>query len=266
MPSKIEFVQNELKKRNLYAGVVDGILNDGTKAALDGLPLKFAVIKAEWSHTRKAYALIQAVCLEAGSDPYGIDGFWGTNTETAYNNYLYFLEHGTAPVPWRPEDIPDVNPNKWPKQYTPEFDAFYGPKGTNQVRVQLPYSMKLNWQKRTTINSFFCHAKVHDSLARVFTKVLDHYGLEEIQRLRLDIFGGCYNDRPVRGGTKPSMHSWAIAIDFDPDNNALEWGRDKATFARPEYNKWWECWEEEGWVSLGRLRNFDWMHVQAAKI
>ena len=42
--------------------------------------------------------------------------------------------------------------------------------------------------------------------------------------------------------------------------------RDKATFAKPEYERWWQCWEEEGWLSLGRTRNFDWMHVQAAKL
>lgn len=28
----------------------------------------------------------------------------------------------------------------------------------------------------------------------------------------------------------------------------------------------WKCWEEEGWVSLGRQRNYDRMHVQAAKL
>ena len=37
-------------------------------------------------------------------------------------------------------------------------------------------------------------------------------------------------------------------------------------FARPEYNMWWKLWEEEGWVSLERQRNFDWMHVQAARL
>ncbi len=62
------------------------------------------------------------------------------------------------------------------------------------------------------------------------------------------------------------MHSWGIAVDYDPERNLVKWGRDRATFAKSEYDTWWKLWEEEGWVSLGRTRNFDWMHVQAAKL
>ena len=100
----------------------------------------------------------------------------------------------------------------------------------------------------------------------VLTKVLELYGIEEIQRLGLDVWSGCVNVRKMRGGTEWSMHSWGIAVDYDDTNNQLKWGRDKARFARPEYDKWWQCWEKEGWESLGRKKNYDWMHVQAAKI
>jgi len=62
------------------------------------------------------------------------------------------------------------------------------------------------------------------------------------------------------------MHSWGIAVDYDPVKNKLKWGRDKASLPKGEYDMWWKFWEEEGWVSLGRQRNFDWMHVQAAKL
>ena len=266
MPSRIGFVQSEMAKRNLYSGNVDGQYNHETVVTLEALPSKYLDIRPEWSLQRKAYAFLQIVCLEGGFDPYGIDGQWGPNTENAYNNYLHYLEANQPPEPWRPEEIIDVNPNNWPEQYTPEFDAFYGPRGSGLIRLQLPYTMRLAWDTGTQVNSFFCHGKVHDSLFRVLSKVRDHYGEDEIRRLRLDLYGGCYNERPIRGGTKWSMHSWGIAVDFDPARNKLEWGRDKAAFASAEYKKWWEFWEEEGWVSLGRQRNFDWMHVQAAKI
>jgi hypothetical protein len=96
--------------------------------------------------------------------------------------------------------------------------------------------------------------------------VLQHYGPDKVRQLGLDLFGGCLNVRKMRGGSAWSMHSWGIAFDFDPDRNQLKWGRDRAVFARPEYQKWWELWEEEGAVSLGRARNFDWMHVQFASL
>lgn len=266
MKSRIEFAQQELTRHNLYHDVIDGRLNIPTVIALNALPLTYSQIKPEWEPMRKIYAFIQAACLEAGFDPHGIDGRWGPNTENAYNNYRSFLDNGKPPAPWRPEDIVQVNPNKWPAQYTPEFDVFYGPKGTSLVKAQLPYPMKLAWDPSVTVNSFSCHAKVKDSLLLVLSNVLNHYGLDEIKHLRLDLFGGCYSERQIRGGSRWSMHSWGIAVDFDPAHNKLEWGRDKAAFSGTEYAKWWEFWESEGWISLGRQRNFDWMHVQAAKL
>lgn len=260
--SIIQFAQTELKAKGLYNGDPDGDIGEGTIRAVNRVP----GLDPAWTTTMKLTGFIQLLCLENGFDPYGVDGKWGHNTEYAYNQLVFLRQNGRAPDPWRPEDRTPVNPNHWPVQYTPEFDAFYGPKGTNQARIDLPYPHRIAWDPGKTILSFSCHAKVHDSLKRVLTKVVEHYGIEEIKRLKLDYWGGCYNERPIRGGTRWSMHSWAIAIDYDPERNRLDWGRDRATFARPEYDKWWEFWEEEGWVSLGRDRNYDWMHVQAAKI
>ena len=70
----------------------------------------------------------------------------------------------------------------------------------------------------------------------------------------------------MRGGSAWSVHTWGAALDFDPENNQLRWNRSRARFARPEYERWWRFWEEEGFVSLGRARDFDWMHVQAANL
>jgi hypothetical protein len=126
--------------------------------------------------------------------------------------------------------------------------------------------MRIAWNLRQKVNSTLCHEQVADSAARVFNRVLDHYGEVKIVDLHLDLFGGCYNKRPIRGGSRWSLHSWGIAFDFDPSRNRLRWGRDRAAFAKPEYKAWWQIWEEEGWLSLGRERNFDWMHVQTAKL
>jgi hypothetical protein len=62
------------------------------------------------------------------------------------------------------------------------------------------------------------------------------------------------------------MHAWGIAIDFDAANNGLKWNHTRASLAHPDCIPFWEIWESVGWLSLGRAKDFDWMHVQAAKL
>jgi hypothetical protein len=62
------------------------------------------------------------------------------------------------------------------------------------------------------------------------------------------------------------MHAYGVAIDFDSEHNQMRWGSDRARFAKSDYDAWWGYWEEAGWVSLGRERNYDWMHVQATRL
>jgi hypothetical protein len=262
MKNRIRITQEALKNKGLYQGDIDGIAGEGTQNALN----QISGLDPLWNLTRKINGFIQLLCLENGINPGEIDGYWGQQTESAFTQYLYLKEHGQLPESWRPEEREPVNPNNWPTQYSAEFDAFYGARGSNLVKLQLPYPHRLAWDTATIVHSFSCHLKVRDSMLKVLTNVLNYYGPDKIRELRLDLWGGCYNERPLRGGTKWSMHSWGIAVDYDPSRNKLDWGRDKASFARPEYDKWWQFWEEEGWVSLGRDRNFDWMHVQAAKL
>lgn len=155
----------------------------------------------------------------------------------------------------------------WPKDThdQKELFEFFGEPGENQKRLVLPYEMKCHWNLEAIIKSFPCHEKVHDSLGRIFQRIYEEYGLEEIKRLRLDIWSGCLNVRPKRGGNTYSLHAWGAAIDFDKPNNELRWGSNRAMLARPEYDQFWKAFEDEEWLSLGRLKNYDWMHVQAAR-
>lgn len=132
------------------------------------------------------------------------------------------------------------------------------------VTLKLPYPMFLNWATGTKITSFQCHKLVHDRLKAVFTDILAHYGLAEIQRLQLDDYGGCFNYRPMRGGTALSRHSWGIAIDIDPDRNLLRETAKTARFARPEYKPMIDIFYKHGFLSLGREKNYDWMHFETA--
>ena len=156
--------------------------------------------------------------------------------------------------------------NNWPKQDYASMVKFYGNVGENQTTLILPYEMYLAWEPETKVHKISCHEKVHDSLKRIFEKTLNHYGIEKIKELKLDSFGGCLNVRKMRGGSSWSIHSWGAAVDLDPDRNQLKWGRDKAEFAKPEYDAFWEIVEGEGWTSLLRARNYDAMHFQAANL
>jgi hypothetical protein len=143
---------------------------------------------------------------------------------------------------------------------------FYGPVGENQTKLEVPYKLKLAWAPSTTLTKITCHEKVAKSLYSIFENTLKTYGEKEISKLRLDLFGGCLNVRKMRGGSSWSIHSWGAAVDFDPDNNQLKWTKDKASFAKKEYDNFWKIVEKEGWVSLGRERNYDWMHIQSARL
>ncbi len=151
----------------------------------------------------------------------------------------------------------------WPRQR--ECAAFYGTPGTGHKMLDLPYPMRIAWDPHVTIKRITIHKKCADSAKRVLQKVKEHYGMEKIGDLGLDLFGGCYNNRPMRGGRSLSMHAYACAIDFDPARNLLRWDHTRARLARRDAVRFWELWEDEGWVSVGRARDFDWMHVQAAR-
>lgn len=153
----------------------------------------------------------------------------------------------------------------WPTEA--ECPKFYGTKGENQTQIALPYPMVLDWDKSATVRKITCHERVADSLRRIFQKTLDNYGLERIHALALDQFGGCLNVRLKRGSkTSWSIHSWGCAVDIDPDRNQLRWGRDRAELAKPAYETFWKIVESEGAVSLGRVKNYDWMHFQFARL
>ncbi|MCP4744839.1 MAG: M15 family peptidase [Desulfobacteraceae bacterium] len=261
--SVIKFIQAQLNARGLDAGTADGIIGPKTLAALN----KVEAIPSDWSETRKAVGFVQLLAIENDIDPGKLDGYWGPQTQFTYESLVSLLIEGKEAELWRPEDLPDENPNNWPSQKQEEnIIRFYGEIAKNQTNIDLPYPHTLAWEKSTTISRFLCHERVHDSLLRVLIRVLDHYGMHKIRNLGLDLWGGCFNVRSMRGGKRPSMHSWGIALDYYPSKNLVRWGRDRAEFAKPIYNMWWKFWEDEGWVSIGRQRNFDWMHVQAAKL
>lgn len=152
---------------------------------------------------------------------------------------------------------------QWPKDRWEEMYAFYGQPGTNLIQIVPPYPLKYDGK---VVPKITVHEKIAPAVLRVLQKVLDYYGLTKIKALKLDVYDGCFNNRPKRGGTSLSTHAYGCAIDFCAEDNLLKQDHRTARFAKPEYEAWWRFWEEEGAVSLGRARDFDWMHVQFARL
>ena len=148
---------------------------------------------------------------------------------------------------------------------TSQIIAKYGKpnqQGSYLTTIKLPYPMRLAWDKKVKVTTMRCHKLVADDFQKVFNELLNHYGYEKIVELGIDLFGGCFNFRAMRGGSDYSRHSWGIAIDLHPERNQLHETSATARFARPEYHAMIDIFYKHGFVSLGKEKNYDWMHFE----
>lgn len=142
--------------------------------------------------------------------------------------------------------------------------SVYGAPGSGKlVRITPPYQLYYEGGRVSTIA---VHERVKDAVLGALKEVLAVYGRERIRELRLDEYGGCYNYRKATGGGGLSMHSWGIALDFMPEGNGYNTKAPEAVLSGAEYAAWFDIWERHGAVSLGRIANKDWMHLQFARI
>jgi hypothetical protein len=132
------------------------------------------------------------------------------------------------------------------------------------TKITLPYPMILSWDRSQKVTSIRCHKLIAGNLSKVFSEILQEYGLVKIQQLGIDLYGGCFNYRKMRNGNDWSRHSWGVAIDLDPERNQLHETDKTARFAKPEYKKMIDIFYNNGFVSLGVERNYDWMHFEIA--
>lgn len=149
-----------------------------------------------------------------------------------------------------------------------DLEKVFGKAGSAAAtagRVKLPFPFVIAWDTTQRINTFACHRLAAPVFSSIYAEAAKHYGEKEFRRLRLDYFGGCFNHRPMRGGSRLSTHSWGIAVDVDPIRNQLKWGKDRASLAAPDCVAFWNIVEAHGAVSLGRARNYDWMHFQLCR-
>lgn len=269
--SDIRIIQNYLKNEKLYTGQIDGKRGSKTDAAvLTALTNRSQLLPNEWQNwpeRRKAIAFLQVLCKENNIDAGKIDGLYGPQTGAAADQLKTLYATGSLPrsfsdiVPLR------VNPHDFPVETSDSLTDFYGAPGNIPlVKVTCPWTLRLDWNLATTTRTISIHEKLSDSLSTILERLYQTYGENGIKQYGLDRYGGSYNHRKKRGSLATwSTHAWGIAIDWYPSRNKLSWRSDRASLAHPDLDAWWKIWEEEGWLSLGRTEDRDWMHVQAAK-
>lgn len=267
-------IQRLLKASGYYNGGIDGDFGPKSREAVYKILERNKPSALKWSEARQRVAVAQIILSAAGYEPGNVDGWLGHNTQEAFNDWDHFVTTGKkeiipardiAPAP-SPSPSPPP-PGQWPQQK--DMESFYGKAGGPACTagvVQLPFAFRIAWNKSQRVTTFRCHTKVAGSFTSIYREAAKHYGETDFRKLGLDLFGGCFNFRKMRGGTSLSTHAYGIAVDHDPQRNQLRWGKDRAEFAKPVYNAFWTIVEAHGAVSLGRLRDFDWMHFQFARL
>ena len=269
--SEVKLIQNYLKNRNLYSGNIDGKRGSKTDHAVS-TALSMDVSKLPetwltWSARRKAIAYLQLICHENEIDAGTIDGLYGPQTETASDSLKILTRTGLLPRGFG--DITPIreNPHNFPIETYESLTEYYGkPCEAPIVKVRCPWLLRLDWELANTTQTISIHETLSESLSKVLETAYEIYGDDGIKKHGLDRYGGSFNCRKKRGSSSAwSTHAWGISIDWCPSKNKLKWDCDKSSLAHPELDPWWDVWEKEGWLSLGRSENRDWMHVQAAK-
>ncbi len=272
--SDVKLIQRELKKAGLYDDEIDGKRGPNTDTAVhralerrtDRLIEPHNRDWRQWGIRRKMVALVQLACHERQIDSGPVDGYYGPTTEYAADLLRVLVKVGELPRPFVDIRPVDANPHGFPVQREDAMTVYFGPRGASRLtRVPCPWELTLDWQPFSKTNVIAVNERLADSLAGILAAALDHYGLDGIRENGLDRFGGSFNNRRIRGGSAWSTHAWGIAIDWYPSRNKLRWRSDRASLAHPDLDFWWGLWEAEGWLSLGRTEDRDWMHVQAVK-
>jgi hypothetical protein len=170
------------------------------------------------------------------------DGFWGRKSVRACEEHLLHM-------------MP--KPNPWPKSDDRSMRAFYGRPGDEDNLSFIDVSGLGVEYLGKPVTRIRCHKKVADSLLKVLTNISN-----SPFKWVLAQYAGCYNNRPMRNGLRPSKHSWGAAIDLWPAENSLH--RHWPTKALMPLGVM-EAFASEGWTPAGAFWSRDAMHFEATQ-
>ena len=184
-------------------------------------------------------AQIQAMQDRIGATP---DGFWGPKSIAACQRHLRAL---------MPKDA------NWPGTSQAALQGFYGSAGDESRLLNLDVAGLGVCYDGKPVRTIRCHERVADSLLRVIVDLAcgPHAAI-------LATYAGVYNNRPMRGGSLPSLHARGAAIDLDPDTNRLSQSWPVSATMPLEVM---EAFARQGWLAAGAFWGRDAMHFQATR-
>jgi len=167
------------------------------------------------------------------------DGFWGPKSMEACRDYLRDM-------------MP--TPNPWPASDQHSLSAFYGKPGDEGRLVSIDVHNLAVCYDDTPVSTIRCHHRIAESLLRILTAIN-----RSPWQYILNDYAGCFNDRPMRGGTLPSLHARGAAIDLRPNTNGnrMHW----PTSSDMPFEVM-EMFAVEGVLSAGAMWSRDSMHFQ----
>jgi hypothetical protein len=148
-------------------------------------------------------------------------------------------------------------------------------EGANIRKVAPPDGWQLFYQDDhaglVTVSGIRIHRLLEDVFQAVLDDVWSHAKAEIggqpstdairdwLHLQRVDQHGGGFNFRKITAGRQLSLHSYGIAIDWDPDHNPR---KKPLSGSLPSW--WYDIWNRHGWSDGRHFPTPDPMHVQFA--
>jgi LysM repeat protein len=120
------------------------------------------------------------------------------------------------------------------------------------ARAPLPFPIALSWDPAKQVRNLYCHKFLVPVFPAVFAEI-QRRGLHR----KIRTYGGCFNFRAKRSGSKLSTHAWGVAIDLNPETNGMGQAGDMATGIVKVFESFGFTWGGR-WTG----RNKDPMHFQ----
>jgi hypothetical protein len=182
---------------------------------------------------------IKAIQEKIGVTP---DGFWGNKSIAACQKYLKNL-------------CPD---NDSPSTDQASLTKAYGAAGDESQLVNISVGglgVKYDGQ---TVRTIRCNKNVAVSLLAI----IEELATFDEGKLALREYAGCYNNRPMRGGSLPSLHARGAAVDLMPNSNLM---RQAWPISATMPFSVMEVFAKHGWLAAGAFWGYDAMHFQRTR-